>query len=81
MPQNARPKVFLSATTRDLGSYRLKARGVFELLGIEPVEQAGFANRDATLTQKLRDLIDGCDAVVHVVGKTFGIELAPPQSE
>jgi tetratricopeptide (TPR) repeat protein len=71
------PEVFISATTRDLGSYRREIKDSLLSLQIFPIEESTFTLAYGPLTEMLRDLIGRCDAVIHLVGFYYGAE--PPQ--
>jgi len=70
-------EVFISATTRDLGSYRREIKDALLSLQIFPIEESTFTLAYGPLTEMLRDLIGRCDAVIHLVGFYYGAE--PPQ--
>jgi len=70
-------EVFISATSRDLGSYRREIRDALLTLKIFPIEQTNFALAAGPLTQRLRELIEPCNAVIHLAGLYYGAE--PPQ--
>ncbi|MBN2452392.1 MAG: DUF4062 domain-containing protein, partial [Lentisphaeria bacterium] len=66
------PRVFVSATSRDLGSYRRLVCD--ELLRGEcfPVVQDFFGADPRRLSDFLRDTIRKCDAVICLIGPRFG---------
>lgn len=64
--------VFVSATSRDLGSYRREARDALLTGGILPIVQDHFPPDYRTLCDLLRDQIRKCDAVFCLVGFAFG---------
>jgi hypothetical protein len=70
-------EVFISATTRDLGSYRREIKAALLTLQIFPIEQSNFALAHGPLTKVLHGLIGRCDAVIHLAGFSYGAE--PPQ--
>jgi hypothetical protein len=61
----ARAEVFISATTRELRSYREEVKNALLTLGIFPIEQTNFRLGHGPLTAKLRSLIAPCDTVIH----------------
>ena len=71
------PEVFISATTRDLGSYRAAIQNALLTRDIFPIQQDNFALAYGQLTDMLRQLIWRCDAVIHLAGFYYGAE--PPQ--
>jgi hypothetical protein len=70
----ARAEVFISATTRELRSYRDEVKNALLTLGIFPIEQTNFRLAHGPLTAKLHSLIASCDAVIHLVGFYYGAE-------
>jgi tetratricopeptide (TPR) repeat protein/tRNA A-37 threonylcarbamoyl transferase component Bud32 len=68
------PRVFISATTRDLGSCRMAVRDVLLTLGVHPVLQDHFAPDYRTVADKLRGEIGKCHAVICLVGRVYGQE-------
>ena len=70
-------EVFISGTTRDLGSYRREIKDAVLALQIFPIEESNFALAYGPLIAMLRDLIGRCDAVIHLAGFYYGAE--PPQ--
>ena len=71
------PEVFISATTRDLRSFRAAIQNALLTLNIFPIQQDNFALAYGQLTDMLRQLIGRCDAVIHLAGFYYGAE--PPQ--
>jgi tetratricopeptide (TPR) repeat protein len=70
-------EVFISATTRELRGYRGETKNALLTLKIFPIEQSNFELAHGPLTKVLHDLIDRCDAVIHLAGFYYGAE--PPQ--
>lgn len=70
------PKVFISATTRDLKSYRAVVAEWARAKGYEVVVQDGFPVQSdyATIVQMLREMLDPCDAVIQLAGLYYGFE-------
>src|SRR5271165_2098067 len=71
-------EVFISGTTRELGSYRREIKDALLTLQIFPIEESNFELAYDPLVAMLRDLIGRCDAVIHLAGFYYGAE--PPQS-
>jgi hypothetical protein len=65
-------RVFLSAVTGELASYRQEVARVPRRKGLEVREQAHFSQGPATLLERLRDYIQQCDAVLLLVGQQCG---------
>ncbi len=67
-------RVFLSATSADLGAVREAAKHALLTLGYFPVEQAHFGPAPETLLELLRRKIEQSDAVLHIAGECSGAE-------
>jgi tetratricopeptide (TPR) repeat protein len=67
-------RVFISAVTRELGSVRKLVKKGLEDNDYHAVEQDNFPLDYRDLTEKLRERIDSCDAVVHIAGRCYGAE-------
>ena len=68
------PRVFISATSRDLGSYRRAVSDVLVTLNALPVHQDHFPPDYRTVMEMLRARIASCDAVICLVGSVYGQE-------
>jgi hypothetical protein len=70
------PKVFISATSRDLRSSRLVVAEWARSRGYEVVVQDEFETQSdfGTIAQMLRDKIAPCDGVIHLAGLFYGFE-------
>lgn len=68
--------VFVSATSRDLRSYRQVVTDWARSRGYDPVVQDEFPVQSdyATIVQMLRDKLAPCDAVIHLAGTFYGFE-------
>jgi hypothetical protein len=69
-----RAEVFISASTRELGSYCEEVKNALLTFGIFPIEQTNFRLAYGSLITKLRSLIARCDAVLHLAGFYYGAE-------
>jgi hypothetical protein len=58
----AHPEVFISATTRDLGSFRREIKDALLSLQIFPIDQSSFTLAYGPLTEMLHSLIGRCVA-------------------
>jgi tetratricopeptide (TPR) repeat protein len=75
-------KVFVSATSADLGSHRQIVSQALLTKGVLPVEQSAFPPDWRSVSDLLQQTIAGCDAVICLVGPTYGsepLDLAPDQ--
>jgi hypothetical protein len=68
------PKIFVSATSKDLGSVRKIAVSALQKLGCLAVEQDTFEPDYRTLEALLEHKISGCDAFIQFVGHRYGAE-------
>lgn len=67
--------IFVSATSRDLRSYRAAVADLLRKRGFYPVEQdTTFTPDYRTIREMLRAKIEGCVAVVHIAGLYYGAE-------
>jgi len=67
-------RIFVSATTRDLGSYRLLASQSLRKRGYVVDDQAVFNLTYLEIAEKLEQRIADCDAVVCLIGFVYGGE-------
>jgi hypothetical protein len=70
-------KVFISASTGDLGSVRELVKQGLLTMHCLPVEQTNFAPDYRTVAAMLEKRIAECDAVIHLVGLRYGAEPDP----
>jgi hypothetical protein len=70
--EEARPKIFISAISKELASARGNIADVLRLLQFQPVCQQEFPNH----TGNIRDMLDAelapCAAVIQIVGNRYG---------
>ena len=71
------PKVFISATSADLGHMRQVVKDALLTIDCHPVEQTNFAPDWRNVDHMLRDRISGCQALIHIVGLHYGAEPNP----
>jgi formylglycine-generating enzyme required for sulfatase activity len=69
-------RVFVSSTSADLAPYREIARKVLTRDDCLPVEQTDFTAAFKTVPEILREKIETCDAIIHIVGECYGQEPA-----
>ena len=65
-------KLFVSATTKGLKSYRIAAAAKLRELGHDVVEETEFPMVHEKIERILADLIAPCDAVILLIGPVFG---------
>jgi len=71
---NAPARVFISATSGDLGSVRQLVKEALLSMDCHPVEQTNFPPDYRTVKEMLQDKIAACQAVIHIVGRRYGAE-------
>ncbi|MBV9127156.1 MAG: tetratricopeptide repeat protein [Verrucomicrobia bacterium] len=74
MSGQARPEIFVSATSKDLKSCRQLVSDALLTLGCVPITQDHFAPDAHTVREMLRAKIAACDAVIHLAGECYGAE-------
>jgi tetratricopeptide (TPR) repeat protein len=77
MKKRRRFRIFISAVTAELGSYRQALAKELRRKGLDVCDQEHFRQGDATLLEALRDYIKECDAVVLLIGHRCGALAAP----
>ena len=65
-------RVFVSATTTDLGTYRQAATNLLLGSDFQPVVQPTFSPDERPLSAFLRETVASCDVVICLVGFRFG---------
>ena len=71
-------KIFVSATSTDLRTFRNQVKVWLLDMGWLPVVQDHFAPDDQTVVEMLRKRVSECDAVVHIIGRCYGAEPKMP---
>ncbi len=71
------PRVFISATSRDLGNVRQVVKEALLTMGCLPVEQTNFPPDYRSVSGMLRARIADCQAVIHIAGFRYGAEPDP----
>lgn len=74
-----KPRIFISAVTKELRSARQIVANTLMALGYEPVWQDIFGISGGDIRPMLREKIDSCAALLQIVGKAYGQE--PPVSD
>lgn len=75
------PRIFISSVSYELASARQLVANALTRLGYEPVWQDIFGTESGDLRQMLRDKIDGCHGLIHLVGFGYGAEPSTPEPE
>src|SRR5260370_1745361 len=66
-------RVFISAVSGELKSYRQEVTRGLRRKGLQVVVQEDFHQGPGTLLEKLRDTIEHCDAVIALIGERSGL--------
>jgi len=76
-----RPRIFISAVSRELRSARQLVANTLTFLGYEPVWQDIFGTEEGDLHEMHRGLINQCKGVVQLVGNCYGVEPSRPDEQ
>jgi tetratricopeptide (TPR) repeat protein len=70
-------RVFISATSKDLGTIRELVKQALLTMDCMPVEQTNFPPDYRSVREMLEQKIRTCEAVIHIVGIQYGAEPDP----
>ena len=76
-----RPRIFVSAVSRELRSARQLVANTLVFLGYEPVWQDIFGTEEGDLREMHRGMINQCKGVVQLVGNCYGVEPSRPDEQ
>lgn len=76
-----RPRIFVSAVSRELRTARQLVANTLIFLGYEPVWQDIFGTEEGDLRDMHRGMINECKGVVQLVGNCYGAEPARPDEQ
>src|ERR1035438_873668 len=76
-----KPRIFISAVTREFGSTRQRVANILTRLGYEPVWEDIFGTEPGDLRPILRSKMDGCKGLIQLVGHAHGSEPPEPDAE
>lgn len=71
-----KPRIFISAVSKELKTARQLTANTLLALGFEPVWQDIFETHSGDIRPMLREELDNCSAVLQIVGDGYGAE--PP---
>jgi tetratricopeptide (TPR) repeat protein len=74
---DAPPIIFISATSKDLGTMRETIKQALLTMGCMPIEQSNFPPDYRSVHEMIEDKIARCEAVIHIVGLRYGAEPDP----
>jgi tetratricopeptide (TPR) repeat protein len=67
-------RVFVSATSKDLGTVRELVKEALLTMGCMPIEQTNFPPDYRSVREMIEEKVAGCEAVIHIVGIRYGAE-------
>src|SRR5437764_14781407 len=70
-------RVFISATSKDLGTVRELVKQALLTMGCMPIEQTNFPPDYRSVREMIEEKIAACQAVIHIVGIRYGAEPDP----
>ncbi len=73
------PRIFISAVSREFGTQRGQLARWLERAGWHVELQEKLRQGDGTLLDNLETCIRSCTAIVHLVGKGYGVEPTPEE--
>ena len=77
IPSEGTTRVFISATSKDLGTVRELVKQALLTMGCMPIEQTNFPPDYRSVRQMIEEKIAGCEAVIHIIGMRYGAEPDP----
>src|SRR6516164_9238993 len=77
VPAESTTRVFISATSKDLGTVREDVKQALLTMGCMPIEETNFPPDYRTVRQMIEEKIADCEAVIHIVGMRYGAEPDP----
>jgi Domain of unknown function (DUF4062) len=77
--EHPNPPVFVSCVSHELGRIRTRVSEILKNKGLTPASQDILGTESGDLRQMLRDKIDPCHGLIHIVGHAYGLE--PPTHE
>jgi hypothetical protein len=76
-----KPRIFISAVTKELKTARQLVANTLLALGFEPVWQDIFETHSGDIRPMLREKLDSCSAVLQIVGDAYGAEPPAPDEQ
>lgn len=78
---SARPRIFISAVSKELHSARQLVANTLISLGYEPVWQDVLGTEQGDLSEMLKRKIDSCEGLIQLVGQRFGLSATDPRND
>jgi tetratricopeptide (TPR) repeat protein len=77
IPSEGTTRVFISATSKDLGTVRELVEEALLTMDCMPIEQTNFPPDYRSVREMIEEKVTGCEAVIHIVGTRYGAEPDP----
>jgi tetratricopeptide (TPR) repeat protein len=77
VPSEGTTRVFISATSKDLGTVRELVEEALLTMDCMPIEQTNFPPDYRSVRETIEEKVAGCEAVIHIVGIRYGAEPDP----
>src|SRR5207249_6730551 len=77
IPSDGTTRVFISATSKDLGTVRELVKQALLTMGCMPIEQMNFPPDYRSVREMIEEKVAGCEAVIHIVGTRYSAEPDP----
>src|SRR5262245_31471244 len=77
VPSEGTTRVFISATSKDLGTVREVVEEALLTMDCMPIEQTNFPPDYRSVREMIEEKIAGCEAVIQIVGIRYGAEPDP----
>jgi len=77
VPSEGTTRVFISATSNDLGTVRELVEEALLTMDCMPIEQTNFPPDYRSVREMIEEKVAGCEAVIHIVGVRYGAEPDP----
>ena len=77
VPTEGTTRVFISATSKDLGTVRELVEEALLTMDCMPIEQTNFPPDYRSVREMIEEKVAGCEAVIHIVGIRYGAEPDP----
>jgi tetratricopeptide (TPR) repeat protein len=77
VPSEGTTRVFISATSKDLGTVRELVEEALLTMDCMPIEQTNFPPDYRSVREMIEEKVAGCEAVIQIVGIRYGAEPDP----
>ena len=76
-----KPRIFISSVSAEFASTRDVIAKILLRLGYEPEWEEIFHTEDGEIPQNLREKIEGCHGLIHLVGQGYGTDCPEDDQE